>query len=378
MTKIEFHPHVSFEAPENSSGDPNDPIYIEKLWYKSLTKDEHLIERLVHPTSARDYLLRIRAIPLLDHTRLYRVALRRAKNRNSRDVLHDEYQEDFQEYLALLTEVRRMISEDVPAGYVLAPFYDAMCLQTEGGKVIVISEVLRYFLYFMTLGNPDLVVIGDVPFDVQGSALVIATRIMGLNETLDFDLDPRGVVPKEIEEKIRELVTWQMRFVIGHEYAHHGLGHGSNGTTRIRIVPGDARESELPSYRRSWDEEFEADLHAIVDVEDPRAQVKLVQGAVLFFLHIYFHERVTAAFDPEFAAIDTHPPTVERLRKIVESFGTKIDIDGEWMKRALISQSARADDLIKHFRDHPNLLDMYGSVYLGIWKGPTLLDRIDY
>lgn len=72
--------------------------------------------------------------------------------------------------------------------------------------------------------------------------MVIATRIMALNETLDFDLDPRGVIPAEMKE-IRELVTLQMRFVIGHEYAHHGLGHLGTGATKIRAMSGDTKRS---------------------------------------------------------------------------------------------------------------------------------------
>lgn len=375
---VEFYPHLWFKAPENESADLHDPEHVDRIWYKSLTEDERIVQRLLKPSSASDYLLRIKAEPLLDHPRLFRVALKRAKMRKTREVLHDEYAEDFKEYLALLTEIRRLSSDDVPACYVLTRFYDAMCLQTDGGKVIVISEVLRYFLYFMTLGSPDLIVLGDIPADVQGSAQVIAARIMMLAETLDFDLDPRGRVPAEVDEKLRELVTWQMRFVIGHEYAHHGLGHLSSETSKICAFPSSNGDRHWESYRRSWDNEFEADLHAISDVDDKVARARLVQGAVLFFLNILFHESLAEAFDPEFAAIDTHPPTSERLRRVVEQFGRIIGVDNDWMARGLRYQSARADALVEHFREHPNLMNMYGSVYLGVWKGPELVDRVDY
>jgi hypothetical protein len=375
---LAFYPHDSFEQPENPFGDSNDPIFVERLWYQTLTQYPELVERLINPSSARDQLLKIRAEPLLDHPRLYRVVRRRANLRRSREVLHDEYREDFQEYLTLLPSIRQMISEDVPAGYVLARFYDAMCLRTDYGKIIVISEVLRYFLYFMTLGTPEFAEFGDVPTDVQGAALVIAVRTMALSEALDFDLDPRGEVPTEIDTKVRELVTWQMRFVIGHEYAHHGLGHVNSELTNVRAMTSPTTGRDWGSYRRSWENEFEADLHAILDVAHELSRMKLVQGAVLFFLHIFFHERIAAAFDPEFAMIDTHPPTQERLERVIERFGKEIGVDSVWMERALEHQSAAADSLVQHFRENPELMSMYGSVYLASWRGKELVDRVDY
>jgi hypothetical protein len=271
-----------------------------------------------------------------------------------------------------------MISEDMPAGYVLARFYDAMCLQTEGGKIIVISEVLRYFLYFMTLATPEFAEFGDVPTDVQGAATLIAVRTMSLVEALDFDLDPRGNVPTAIDVNVRELVTWQMRFVIGHEYAHHALGHLHSNIKSVRAMTSQTTSRNWGSHQRSWKNEFEADQHAIKDVDGMLPRMKLIQAAVLFLLHIFFHERITSAFDAEFSAIDSHPPTEDRLRRIVEQFGGEIEIGIEWMERALERQLLTADGLIQHLREHPNLMSAYGSVYLASWRGRELVDRVDY
>ncbi len=221
---MKFHlldTHPASDGPH----DPHDPVEIDRMWYSTLTNDRDVIERLLNPVSARDHLLRIRASPLLDHPRLYRVALKRAGQRESTNLLHDEFADDFTDYLALLPPVRHMIAEDVPAGYVLAQFYDAMCLRTECGRIIVISEVLRYFLYFMTLANLEMVGFEEIPPSVAGSALTIAARTMAMNEALDFDLDPRGTIPPRIDFIVNDLVDWQMRFIIGHEYAHHALGH---------------------------------------------------------------------------------------------------------------------------------------------------------
>ena len=131
-------------------------------------------------------------------------------------------------------------------------------------------------------------------------------------------------------------------------------------------------------YQRSWDHEFEADRHAIMDVEDSLPRMKLIQGAILFLLHIYFHERITSAFDAEFAAIDSHPPTEDRLRRITEQFGGEIEVSTEWIELALERQALIADALIQHLRKNPDLMNTYGSIYLASWKGKELVDRVDY
>jgi hypothetical protein len=43
---------------------------------------------------------------------------------------------------------------------------------------------------------------------------------------------------------------------------------------------------------------------------------------------------------------------------------------------SVVASTAAA--MVEHCRQHPDLLTMYGSVYLGEWRGPELVDRINY
>src|SRR5690606_9508190 len=177
-----------------------------------------------------DWLLRLQADSITDHTRIHRVMLRRAQRRKLNTLLIDEHSSDFSEYISYLPEYEKLLCEDIPRRYILTNNYDAMCLKSDFGKVIIVSEVLRYVLYFMNLATLD---VGDVPKDVRDNALIIAIRTMLLSEALDFDMDPRGVVPASIEAQINHMVKWQMKFIIGHEYAHHILHHDDEEHLRM-------------------------------------------------------------------------------------------------------------------------------------------------
>ena len=362
------------EFVENNDNEIN----IDRIWYGSLSNDPGVLNQLLNPKSAHDHLLKIRADPLLDHTRLYRVALQRARWQGASGVLDVQmrHYSDFDRYLSLLSDVDRMISEDVPAAYVLQPAVDAMCLKTDGGRVIIVSEPLRYFLYFMTLANLNLISddLSRVPDDVRGSALVIAVRTMMLSEALDFDLDPRGVIPDELEPIINLLVDRQMWFIVGHEYAHHALGHA--GAAMSKRMSGSSYIWNV--YRRNWGEEFEADIRSIsaLELKDDREQ--LTQGSILALTFIHFYETVMGRLDSEFAEIDTHPPTEERLYRVVEIFGELIGVDEDWARRTIERQNASALELVEEFLQNPNLARTYGSVYLSSWRGKELIDRVDY
>ncbi|MCM3904682.1 MAG: hypothetical protein ND866_23540, partial [Pyrinomonadaceae bacterium] len=53
----------------------------------------------------------------------------------------------------------------------------------------------------------------------------IAIRTMLKTEALDFDMDPRGIIPDRITQQNNFVVAKQIQFIIGHEYAHHIHGH---------------------------------------------------------------------------------------------------------------------------------------------------------
>jgi len=297
--------------------------------------------------------------------------------RGSTTLLFDEHSSDFTEYLSYLPEHQRLLCEDTPRRYLLTNNYDAMCLDTDFGKVIIVSEVLRYFLYFMNLATVNF---GDVPQDVRQFALIIAVRSLLLTEALDFDLDPRGVVPAKIDARINEMISWQMKFIIGHEYAHHILHHDGGMNLRVsrRQRFSDEDIGEFVGYSRQHAQEFEADLHSINAIEDDTVRFPLLVGGASFLLALYVFEALASEIDPEFAEINTHPPTATRVEKLFEAFPDEPVFFGEENKGVFDYFDSMIDFLISSYRDDPNLFTFYGSVYLGQWRGPVLIDRKDF
>ncbi|KPD20289.1 hypothetical protein [Idiomarina zobellii] len=85
---------------------------------------------------------------------------------------------------------------------------NALCIRSLAGDVVVVSEGLEHFYYYMSVAFYGID-FGLEPIDVRDS-LLIAIRIITGAETLDFDIDPRGELPSDIDKRIQEYVDWQM------------------------------------------------------------------------------------------------------------------------------------------------------------------------
>jgi hypothetical protein len=347
---------------------------IDRSWFLMVCEDLQEIERLMRPSTAEDWLKRRRADAILDHPRLLRVGVARQR-RTGTPILVNPDDRDFQEYLSRLDEGDRMICEDVPSGYILTTFPEAECVRTEHGNIVVVSEALRHFLYFMSLSTTEL----DVPWDVRFNAALIALRTMSLSETLDFELDPRGIVPEHIHASISELVHAQLQFIIGHEYAHHRLGHSFDSTSpRAPYVVQNSHAVDLSVYKREWVQEYDADISSVVGSGTSITEYTRVHGAIHFFLALLVYEIIAEANDPKFKNIQTHPPTTKRYWNVVKTrgvdWGVEVEEADQWLKTHL----AWADRLLEFNQKYPDRLTRYGSMYLGQWRGPVLVDRVDY
>lgn len=179
------------------------PDYLDDNTFYQLASNSEEFPRIASPKTADDELLRIQADAITNHVRIYRVMLARARRRKLDSLLVDEHKEDFDEYLSNIPEYERLICEHIPKRYILTHNYDAMCLKTDHGNVIIVFEVLRYFLYYINLGTMTFSL--NVPNIVRNNAVFISIRTMMLKETLDFDLDPRGIVPPQF---IMNYPTW--------------------------------------------------------------------------------------------------------------------------------------------------------------------------
>lgn len=336
----------------------------------------------MNPKSASDELLRIKADAILDNIRVLRVKLARARSgeHGNSGLLFEEHKDDFNRYISKLPDYERIMSEMIPADYVLYPSTDAMCMDTSNGPIIVISEVLRYFLYYMNLANLDLPGVSE---SVRGHARVIAVRTMFMVESLDFDIDPRGNVPQEIDAEVKGMVDWQLQWLIGHELAHHYLNHvgftteGFRYSKALAAVRGHISEKSIQT--RSWEQEFEADEHAISAPKyDNSEQYSIVVSALMLLSYVAMFEKVAEFFDPELENILTHPPIKDRMIAIVEKFGNKHNIDMESVEIGFNWHLELAKNLIELGKANPSIYKNYGSVYLAEWQGPVLRDRIDY
>jgi len=364
----------------------------DQLWYSTISRgDTDLHASLTTPRTSSDFFNRLKAEPLLDHTRLFRVARHRLESGKIANLLDDPHRSDFLEYLDSIDETSRIISDWIPFGYVLNNSPEALCMNTDGGSVIIVSEVVRYALFFMNIGLSDLFGFDDVPDDVQSAALMIAARTMTLDETLDFDMDPRGVIPQPILARAWGMVSWQMKFVIGHEFSHHRLGHLAEGSMPYRAARSPSFSSVERGWlaaKRSWEHEYEADRGALEAVTDDSNRLHVANGAIQFFLCLIFFEEVFEGLDADLKEVDTHPPTEERLRRIVLEFGSAVGIDEEWgvaaashmrsISKQLIEMSIDAANIGTNELESRPLFGWYGSLYLGRWKGPTLIDRVDF
>jgi len=353
--------------------------FVKRMWYGTIGNKSE-VDRIMNPTSAEDELLRIKAEAILDNARVYRVKSARYKSAKDQSMLFKENSELFESYISTLPDYERLMSESVAFDFVLAASSDSMCMDTDHGKVVIISECFAHFLYFMNLANLNF---SGVSESVKFSARLIAVRAMLLSESLDFDLDPRGTIPSDIRSDLELMVFSQLQFLIGHELAHNYLNHEgsiirgyqySNGLAMSRSAA-----SEWCVHSHSWEQEYAADRSAIEvpQCEESRRST-IFFGALHTLCYLQIFEQVAEYLNPEFSEINTHPPIKERYDLLVEEFGSSYDLKKELADEIFEKHILMADDIIEFSKENSTILTFYGSIYLAEWRGPDLRDRIDY
>ena len=359
------------------------PIEIQKHFYRPFCSEEE-IERIFSASSAEDYLLKLRADAVADHTRYYRVMRRRMNNLGDAwNFTRSFHHPVFEYYRDLLTENNFLPRNGTPipsSGLIYAAEANGICMGTDFGNLITISESLRFALYFMNLCYLDLGT--EVPSDVRCAAEKIAVRIMLETESLDFDLDPRGEIPIDLDRKLQEFTDKQLLFVLAHEYAHHIMEHLDKAAMierplfRATSTRGPALHS-VYSYRQQ--QEFDADLGAIDHpkyVGDDFHQHSLAALTFLGYLDVF--ESVEHQIFPPKPWGKTHPAPLDRFWRIFDRVSSASGIRKQEAVRFLEAISAHknalADDVGFNIESYEN----YGSIYLGSWRGPELIDRVDY
>lgn len=356
------------------------------FYYPVCTYEE--IKSIENVSSAEDYLLKLRADYVADNSRLARIFLKR-REVNIEDwsltSYYDSY--DFDKYINRLPKDKSDICRQIAAGYVLSRDPHGVCINTNFGKVVVLSESLRYFLFYM---NVHLMGAGNGLSDDDWSAcLFIAIRIMLLTETPDFDIDPRGALPASIEQYCNRIVDDQIQFVIGHEYAHALLDHfgplaSFSAASEVLYIKPEALTEKYFTPRQQ--QEFEADAGSILhaDYSDEEC-ASVLNGAVLFFLSLDVFYSVSDYINPPFNPSKTHPDPIDRLwalrRTVLES--RKINCDDlysdedvfDWIESVRSLKRHLVEEMLPFGIEH---FEMYGSNYLPSFRKEALFDRFDF
>lgn len=368
---------VSVRQLEHYDNDPDR----EKYWYKFLCNNQE-IDRIFNIKDASDYLLKIRADTVIDHIRLNRVMIQRRNKKGKEWEFNNHFSDqEFDAYLNLLEDKQKMKCKGVARGYVYSNNPNGSLMRSSYGDLIIISESLKLFLFYMNLFFLDFK--QEIPTDVRFFSLRIAIRIMLQSEAMDFELDPRGVIPKDIEQINNAYVNQQLQFVIGHEYAHHLLDHLDTNYTQSRtLLNFNYTAKKYTFYTNSQEQELEADSAALLFPNYDEATLeKMVESVLYFFTYLALLEKVEEILDKTVIEDKTHPPAAERMWNIYNKFKHRLSrtrIDESYVQD-LIDDIAKYGKLLKEDITE-NLLDyeVYGSQYLGQWRGKILIDRVDY
>ncbi len=353
---------------------------IAKGFYMSLCSREE-IERIFNVSSASDYLLKIRADAAVDHVRIHRVFRRRMTDAGESWCFNDYFDtKPFENYVEHLVDEDYTAANELTAGFVFCDKPNGQIEKTEFGNIITISESLRHFLYFMNLAILDH---GDaeVPQDVRSAAIKIAIRTMLQSEALDFDLDPRGEIPRQLHDSVQYHTDRQLEFIIGHEFSHHFLGHLNDSKlvdgTYLSVQQLGEKTHKFFSYAQQ--DELDADISAIErPVYTPDMRTDLVNRALFFFVYLHIYQGVRAQMIPSMGGVKTHPDPIDRFHYMYNHFKNSVDLDEENLKSLLglsdIYKESLVEDVALNFESY----ESYGSIYLAQWHKKVLIDRVDF
>lgn len=339
---------------------------IEEKKYAPFYSPEQ-IRRMVNPATAEDILLKKQADSIADNIRVERVVYNRYNRSEHWDFEHviDD---------SLFAEFKRLVSKeaffdeikDIPCGMTYDSDPNGQCIKTQYGNIITVSAMLKEFLYYMNLFYLGYVQ-RKIPDSVTANSLVLAIRIMFKNEALDFELDPRGEIPSEINDELTIRTTGEILFVIAHEFSHSILNHLDSSNVL-------EAEDNYVYYNQSQMQEFEADRNAIYILKTFLGEGPAVACAIGFFMAIDVYEQAKEQVYPSIGHVKTHPDAVSRMERLLEEF----PVSGFELQELLSINDSVKKDLMELISTQYDLFEMYGSVYLGEWHKVNKIDRVDY
>lgn len=365
----------------------NDNIEFEKHFFRPVCNEQE-IDRIFNVRNAKDYLLRLRAETIVDHMGLLRVYRNKALMDENNWSLEGSF--DCSHYDAFLHHLPPEDERRCRAttyGNIFTNDPNGAIFATDYGPIITISDSLRFLFKFMHLALLDFG--GTVPTHVRRNALRIAIRVMLNTEALDFLMDPRGIVPRDIGEAMHSPIPYQLRFIAGHEFAHHILGHLSEANVESKpvyfaISKNDQDYKPLKVYSRRQKDELDADRFSLVLPCYETNESKLVlETALVWFGCLELYETVCEAICPKRPwTYETHPAARERFENLLTNAPASLSVELEHWRAFTDTIDHVKKFLLEDVSLNSKLYETYGWVYLDKpnteWRGPELRDRVDY
>lgn len=226
-----------------------------------------------------------------------------------------------------------------------------------------------------------------VPNHISLNSIRIAMRVMFQTEALDFLMDPRGIIPKDINEQIHKTIPYQMQFIAGHEFAHYILGHISDKNLIEKpilkaIFSNQSDYGNQKVYNYSQKNEFDADIMSIeLGNYNKIEKERVFESALIWFAGLDLYEAIVGYISPPNSYL-THPPARARYENLLEKIPMQKNYDYSKWKNLM----KLIDNLNHFFTDEIECnierYETFGSCYLDKpnteWRGRELVDRVDY
>lgn len=358
-------------------------------FYAICSKSE--IERIKDPQNGDDFILLLRADIIADNMRLYRVvkhyvdiAVRYGVEWSLEEFYKTDYFEYFKNHLPV--DLKEKV-DGIATGLIFTKEANGLIFKTDFGFCSVLSASLFYFIKFSFLALIDSG--GRIPPEVCVASLRIAIRTMFEKETLDFDWDPRGIIPEDIEKVITAPYPYMMTFLAGHEYSHFLNGdlddyHAVQKTISTYFKDGEDYK-KIGAYNSNQKQEFAADLGALNYPKFDDEEYNLYYYyALSWFAILAIFEAAENTMFPPFNK-QSHPGAKARYNNILNN--AKRPSNFEEMKVFYMIDLPRLvsdyeEIIIEDVQYNYEGYEFEGSVYLAApnteWRGPELIDRVDY
>ena len=373
---------------------PNIVAEVSKIaaagWFYAICSKSE-IERIKDLQNGDDFILLLRADIIADNMRLYRVVKHYvdiAVRSGVKWSLEEFYKTDHFEYFKnhLPVDLKEKV-DGIATGLIFTKEANGLIFKTDFGFCSVLSASLFYFIKFSFLALIDSG--GRIPPEVCVASLRIAIRTMFEKEALDFDWDPRGIIPEDIEKVITAPYPYIMTFLAGHEYSHFLNGdlddyHAVQKTINTYFKDGEDYK-KIGAYNSNQKQEFAADLGALNYPKFDDEEYNLYYYyALSWFAILAIFEAAENTMFPPFNK-QSHPGAKARYNNILKN--AKRPSNFEEMKVFYMIDLPRLvsdyeEIIIEDVQSNYEGYEFEGSVYLAApnteWRGPELIDRVDY